>query len=197
MVGLLGMYLRYGAAGAGKDMFNYAKLLGDTFMARTNFGAMFSKLPDQEFERFTKSPLSFVTLVLDAAGLSGGGGTKVYERGIRKSYDKNSPDYSVDLTTQVPDLGITRERWLLGITLGMDRLSSSGMPALKNELEGLGALGTRTDRVGNQIVPNAKKQPAGGTGIIVEMRKLRTNQFYTEFVGSAQRIFDYLVALNQ
>src|SRR5262249_20115789 len=137
MVGLLSMYLNYGKAGAGRDMFNYAKLLGDTFMARTDFGAMFSALPDEDFSRFTKDPMSFVTLVLTAAGLAGTGGTKVYERGIRKSYDKTNADYGVDLTTQVADLAISRERWLLGITLGQDRLSSKGMPALKNELEGL------------------------------------------------------------
>jgi hypothetical protein len=197
MVALLAMYLRYGAAGQGKGMFNYAKLLGDTFMARTDFGAMFARLPDKDFDRYTKAPNTFVTLVLDAAGLSGTGGTKVYERGIRKSYDKKSPDYNVDLTGTVPDLAITRQNWLLGITLGEDRISSSGMPRLKAELEGLGALGARTDRVGGEVVPGKKKQPSGGSGIILEMRKLKDNQSYGDFVATAQRVFDYLVVLNQ
>ena len=92
---------------------------------------------------------------------------------------------------------ITRRNWLLGVTLGEDRISSSGMPQLKGELEGLGALGSRTDRVGSEVIPGQKKQPAGGTGIILEMRKLKVSQLYTDFVASAQRIFEYLVAQNE
>jgi hypothetical protein len=196
LVALLAMYLRYGMAGQGRGMFNYAKLLGDTFMARTDFGAMFRRLPDREYRQFIKEPETFVALVLAAANLTGSDNTKVYERGIRKSYNRTSPDYNVDVSAQIPELGINRRNWLIGVTLGQDRLSSDGLPQLKNELEGLGALGSRTDRVGTEVVPNAKKQPQGGSGIILEMRKLRTGQMYSDFVASAQRIFNYLVALN-
>jgi hypothetical protein len=197
MVALLGMYLRYGAAGPGKGMFNYAKLLGDTFMARTDFGAMFVKLPDKDYKRFTEAPATFVDLVLAAAGLTGTDNTKVYERGIRKSYIKTSPDYNTDLTGEKDGLAITRRNWLLGITLGLDKLSSHTLPSLKSDLEGMGALGGRTDRVGTEVQPKVKKQPAGGRGIILEMRKLKLDQSYDTFAVTAEKVFNYLVELNQ
>ena len=188
LVAMLGIYLYNGSTKAG-GMLNYAKLISNSFMARTDFGAMFNKLPDAERKQFRQDGASFVKLVLDAAGMTGEGDKKVFERGIRKSYDNNSPDYDTDLTMVNRKLGFTRDQWLLGITKGQDRIASRGI------LFGLGALGKRTDRVGDDPAP-AKSAKDKGRGIIVELRNMRRNEYYSDVVSTFRNIFKYLVAFN-
>jgi hypothetical protein len=194
LVAMLGMYLNSGAGG--QPMFNYAKLISNSFMARTDFGSMFAKLPPNEKARYVNDRESFATLVLEAAGMSGEGDKKVFERGIRKSDNKTSPDYNVDVTNDgTLGMNIKRKKWLVEISKGYDPISSHYMPHLKDILMGLGALGTRTDRVGNDPKP-AKGARDKGRGIIVELRNMKGFQTPQEFSDKAQAIFDYIVALN-
>lgn len=195
LVAMLGSYLRFGSASMGPPM-NYAKLISFSFMARTDFAAMFSMLPDRERNRYEKHPEKFVTLVLKACEMPGTGAVKVFERGIRKSYDKMSPDFTVDITTDVAGLAVTREDWLMGVTQGQDKISSTGMPALKRYFEGLGALGAKTDRVGDEPQP-PDGEDRKGTGIIVELRQMQDAQDYTNFIPIAKQVFKYWAALNK
>lgn len=196
MVSLLGMYLNFAAAGVNKPLLNYAKLIANSFMARTDFGKMFYKLPQEEYLRFTRAPQSFVDMVLTAAGMSGTGNTKVFERGVRTSDIKTSPGYKVDLTNDpTSGLDVTRQNWLIKLTLGNDLLSSARMPQHKPRLMGLGALGHRTDRVGDDPVP-PKRAYDKGRGIIVELRNMKLDQAPSDFSETALAIFDYIVDLN-
>ncbi len=196
LVALLGMYLRKGSknGGSGNTLLNYAKLISSAFMARTDFGTMFFKLPYPDIKRFISDRLSFVTLVLDAAGLNGTENVKVFERGIRKSEDRNDPDYTVDLTNSVNELKITRKEWLLQITMGNDLISSSAMPHLSHIFMGLGVLGHRMDKVGKDLSPQSEKDKR--SGIIVELRDMYKDKLPQEFASIAQDIFDYIVAMN-
>jgi len=197
LVAMLSMYLNSGA-GATKGMFKYAKLISNSFLSRTDFGAMFMRLPEEERKRFVNDRDSFVNLVLTAAGMSGTGDTKVFERGVRKSDNPKSPDYTVDATNDAATgLNIKRQVWLRNIAQGWDPLSSYYMPQLKEKyLMGLGALGSKTDRVGNEPLPPKGQKPSG-SGIILEFRNMAESKDYDKFAVTAKQMFDYLVALNQ
>ncbi len=85
--------------------------------------------------------------------MSGQQGGLVFERGIYKANDpkKRTPD-------NVYYIPVTRELWLKDITSGTDWLSSKHIPEMKNMLEGLGALGGRTDQVGDDPDPQNPNQ---------------------------------------
>ncbi len=193
LVAMLAMYLNTGKAGL--PLLNYAKLISSSFMARTDFASMYNHLPDSDRDRFVRDGNSFVDLVLNAAGMPGTGDTRVFERGIRKSDIKTSGDYNTDVVNEVAELAISRRKWLLGITMGTDKISSSGMPHLQNILMGLGALGTRTDRVGND--PKPKKGARNkGEGVILELRNMKLAKTPDQFATAVTDIFNYIVALN-
>ncbi len=193
LVAMLGMYLNTGKAGL--PMLNYAKLISSSFMARTDFGAMYNHLPDSDRDRFVKDPVSFVDLVLNAAGLPGTDATRVFDRGIRKSDVKTSVDYNTNVVNEVAEIAISRRQWLLGITMGGDPISSAGMPHLQHILMGLGALGSRTDRVGNDPKP-LKGAKNKGEGVILELRNMKLAKTPDQFATAVTDIFNYIVALN-
>ena len=190
LVAMLVAYLRFGAASMG-SMLNYAKLISNAILFRTDFGSMFKKLDPVERKPFEDDPQSFTDLVLGAAGQAGTGATAVFERGVRKSTNPKSKDYNKRF-----DIPVTRQAWLTDITTGVDQLSSHHVPAMKSEFEGLGALGLRTDRVGADPAPADPKQKDKGSGIIMEFRNMKKNVPYTKWRGLAISIFDYLSALN-
>ena len=189
--GLVATLVSYLDFGRGTQPLNYAKLISNSTLIRTDFGTWFSMLPGDDKKRFLDDGRgqSFVDLVLSTAGLADKGDQPVFERGVRKSQDKSSPDYNVLLDDK--DLMISRQNWLLAITRGWDPLSSFWMPQLKGELEGLGRLGPKTDKVGKEV---GKDSP--GTGIIMEFRNMAQAVFYDQFPDLALQIFDYIVALN-
>ncbi len=172
-------YLRAGAMPIGAvgpgQAYKYAKLIGK-IMARTDFGSQFKMLDLAERQPFEQNPQTFATLILNAAGL--GGGAHVFERKVRK--DPN------DVAKGVFTFPVSRQDWLIGIVNGSDMLSSKHMPQWKSELEGLGALGSKTDRVNNNVDP----------GVIVEFRQARANVPYTQWRAFATRIFNYIVYMN-
>jgi len=199
MVALLALYLHTGAAARG-DKLNYAKLISSDFMARTDFGTMFLKLPAEDLTRFAIDNETFVDLVLAAAGMAGTGDAKVFERGIRASDIVGTPAYDQDLTADgALGLDVTRAEWLTSITFGIDRISSTAVPQLKKYLMGLGGLGDRTDRVGKDKKPR-KGAKDKGSGIIVELRGMaKSGRAWNaqEFSDTVQSIFEYLSALNK
>ncbi len=82
---------------------------------------------------------------------------------------------------------MTRLDWLVGIAEGKDKLSSFHMPHWKPELEGLGALGGKTDVVG---LNRAK-------GVVLEFRQVSPQMPYTQWRDFANRVFAYLIDLNR
>ncbi|MDX2282632.1 MAG: DUF4157 domain-containing protein [Bacteroidia bacterium] len=193
LVAMLVMYLKEGGEGA--EMLNYTKLISGSFLMRTDFGMLYNMLPDADRDPFVRDPGSFVTLVLDAAGMSGQDNDKVFKRGIRKSYDKKSPDYTVDISGQVPGLNITRRQWLLQITMGNDLLSAKfASGELKKQLESLGGLGSKLDRVGDETSKQGKDLDP--TGVIMEFRNMKKFIHYRDFVPILDRVFKYLAATN-
>ncbi|MGL4649454.1 MAG: DUF4157 domain-containing protein [Caldilineaceae bacterium] len=196
LVTLLASYLIAGSRAKSTIMFNYPKLISDAFLSRTDFASIFQMLPDNEYRDYILAPQTFVDLVLAAASMPGTGAAKVWERGVRKSYDRRNPDYTVDLTDDTSlQLGVTRAQWLLRITLGEDLISSKAVPAMKAYFEGLGALGARTDRVGDDPAPQ-KGALKKGSGIILELRRMAPFQLHTAFAQTAMSVFDYIVAFN-
>jgi hypothetical protein len=132
-------------------------------------------------------------LVLNIAGLPGTGGSLVYDRGIRKSYNPTSPDYNVNIVPTITGLNISRENWLKGITQGNDNLSAKfASGELEKQLEGLGALGPKLDKTG----PNELAGINDPTGIIMEFRNMRQGKTHHEFINSIVAIFQYLGNIN-
>ncbi len=163
------------AASAGRA-FDYAKLIGK-LMARTDLGSQFLMLDQNERQPFEQNPDTFVTLILNAAGMAGTEDTHVFERGVKnKAGDANQGMFTFP---------VSRKDWLIGITEGKDRLSSHHMPQWKSELEGLGALGDKTDTVGNNQ-----------QGVIAEFRGVQQQMPYLAWRPFAVDVFKYLVQLN-
>jgi hypothetical protein len=176
---------------------NYAKLISNSILLRTDLGSMFLKLGTDERERYANDPGAFVTLVMGAANpRNNSPDLPVIERGVRKSYRQGASGYNKLVDNAATRL--TRREWLTAITTGVDPLSSHHMPKLKSYLEGLGALGPTTDKVGGEDAP---EKPIGGkdrgSGIVMEFRNMRKNVAFGSWHPLAQSIFDYLVELNQ
>lgn len=176
---------------------NYAKLMSNSVLVRTDFGSMFKKLDPDEREEYENDPDTFVNLVMGvAAPVTASADVPVIERGVRKGYTPGTKAYTQLVNSPVTTL--TRRQWLSGITRGVDLLSSHHMAALKSQLEGLGALGPTTDKVAGEAAP---AHPLGakdrGSGIVVEFRNMRKNVAWDRWHGLAADIFDYIVELNQ
>jgi hypothetical protein len=157
---------------------------------------MFDKLPALEQIYFQNHPDQFADLAMQAANLANTGGTLLFDRGVRVSNQPTSWSYNSDhARAWHSPVGMTRSSWLEGVTQGRDSISSAQRPGKKDTLEGLGALGNRTDRVGNDPVV-AQHVRNKGRGIILELRQMRDVQTPAQFALTAQRIFDYVAALN-
>lgn len=120
----------------------------------------------------------------------------LFDRGVRKSNEPASSSYNKDhARARRTPLGMTRGNWLEGLTDGRDSISSAQQRGARGTLEGLGALGDRTDRVGNDpAVAQAVRNK--GRGVILELRQMRTNKTPNEFRVIAQAVFGYIAALN-
>lgn len=191
LVSLLAGYLTNGNEG---QPLNYAKLISGGFLVRTDFGSIFNMLPEADKKAFLDPDknssgtrgASFVDVVLDAAGFGGTAGEKVFKRGIKAENKPNAP------VLDIPALNITRGEWLSAIAHGWDPLSSAFNPALKGELEGLGALGGKADKVGGEV----GKEDGKRTGVVMEFRRMAQDADHKRWTDLALKTFDYIVALN-
>lgn len=156
--------------------FDYAKLIGK-LMARTDFASQFKMLDPQERQPFEQNPQTFVDLILNAAGMAGTYDTLVFERAIKNK--------AGDPSQGVFNFPVTRKDWLWMIVQGTDQLSSKAMPHWKDELEGLGALGGKTDALAS-----------GERGVIAEFRTVQMQMPYTQWRQFATEVFAYLTQLN-
>ncbi len=197
MTAFLTTYIRFGQKQTPTyPPLNYTKLVSNSLLLRTDFASMFKKLNPDEQEQYVRDPASFVDVIMSAADPTNkSADLPVIERGVRKSYRPTSKDYTKLVNS--PATRLTRRQWLTGITQGVDLLSTHHMPALQSELEGLGALGPTTDKVGGEGAPVAPLGPKDkGSGIVMEFRNMRKNVPFGNWSPMALGIFDYLSELN-
>lgn len=174
----------------------YAKNL-TMFLARTDFKKMFSLLPRNELDLFGGAAYggdngkvaAFVAMVTKAITDSGRPinlDRRVFERGI-KGGDGHT----------IKNIDITCRAWLEGIANGSgDLLSSKYQAAIGNlnnagELESMGNLGGKVDRVGTDA-----GNLASYTGIVTEFRGETGQRTPDEWKPYAVKVFNYLKQLN-
>jgi hypothetical protein len=197
LVAFTSSYIKFGGKQSdGYPPMNYTKLISNSVLVRTDFGSMFKKLDANEREEYEEYPDRFVKAVMDAAvPTNASPDAPVIERGVRQSYRPGSKGYTKLVDNAATRL--TRREWLTAITTGVDLLSSHHMPRLAKDLEGLGALGPTTDKVGGDTAPVA---PLGtrdrGSGIVMEFRNMRKNVPWTKWHSLAADTFDYISELN-
>jgi len=172
LVTLLASYLIRGD----EQTLSYAKNIA-ILMARTDFATQFKQLlPEEQQYLKAGNGAAFVNLVLDAAGLAGTEATPLFRQGL--NYAPNKKNLLDDLT---------RGKWLRGIAKGTDYLTKKNIGQKRGgEMESLGALGKKTEKVGN----DRKAAP------IFELRRIKQSVPYTDWPNLALDIFDYLRALN-
>lgn len=191
MAALLVSYLVFGSSDSG-GLLNYAKLISNSIMLRTDFGSLFMKLPEKDYDVLIHNPRGFMTWILQIAELDTEPDEAVFQRGVQKSNDPNDPGYGVK--DDDAGLAISRRDWLLGISMGVDHLSAKTNRALSAKLEGLGALGGAFDAVGDEAGKKPKNQTR--TGAVMEFRNMPKDVFYKDWGPLALRTFDYIAGLN-
>jgi hypothetical protein len=145
---------------------NYAKA-SLTLLARTDFAEMFTHLPQEERDFFSRHPAEFEQLVLDAEGTNLNPKRRVLERGVHNER-----------------VGPTRRAWLLGIAGGNDLMKKS----TDERLFGYGELGNKKDDVGP-----GRAEP----GEILEFRTMGKSVPWDEWLPMGERIFAYIADLNR
>ena len=163
--GLLSLIFTYLKKGSTDDM-DYPKLIAP-LMARTDFSAMFSQVPEAAY--FKARPKVWVDWILESLGMTGQKNYYVFTRGMRGE-----------------EFGPSRKEWLTEMLDGTDLLTQ----AASNEYfyMSMGKLGAKTEQVGQK----KKKTQAP----IFEMRRMTADVPYKEWRGLALDVFDYIYALN-
>jgi hypothetical protein len=185
---------------------NYAKLISNSILLRTDFGSMFKKLSVAERQHYENTPDEFVALVMEACkppnntppqqSLEEWSNIAVLERGVRRGYTRGTRAYNQRVNS--PATRLTRGEWLTSITQGRDLLSSYHVPELASQLEGLGALGPVTDPIGEaptetELIGERDR----GQGMVMEFRNMKKDVPYPRWRDLALGIFDYIRALNE
>lgn len=197
---MLLLYLRRGAVVPGvgpyAQAFKYAKIVA-IIMARTDFAGMFRQLPPPEKDHYTKRPEDWVKFVLDAASDTYHGADfrsdgNVIARGMKGDPPKFKKNGSISKAGKVTPIPISRKDWLMAMLLGHDLLNAETFarykPKEKVQFSGaFGALGTKTDDVG---ALQAHK------GVILELREVRHDRDYRDWMQFAEDVFDYIMQLN-
>jgi hypothetical protein len=202
LVAYIYRYLSMGAFvhGQNAQAFNlatpYAKNL-TMFLARTDFKRMFGMLPRDELDLYGGAAYgggdaevtAFVAMVAKAITDSGRAvnlDRRVFERGI-----KNADGVTVK------NIDVNCRAWLRDVASGTgDQLSSKyqgaiGQAGIASELESMGNLGAKADRVGADAAG-----AANFTGIVTEFRGDTGQKLPAEWKPYAVTVFTYLKQLN-
>jgi hypothetical protein len=175
LVGLLSVILSYLRAGESRGL-EYPKQIADTFLlARTDLAQMFKMLPKKERDFFQMNGSHWVNLVMQlakAAEIEGDAKDRVILHGVRPN-----------ALAPFRPVGPTRELWLIYMYKGVDLLSG----VLDDELESMGALEAKTEKVGAEN----KDAP------IFELRGAQTTKIpLTEWKPFATQVYQYLFLLQ-
>jgi hypothetical protein len=139
LMALLWTYIR----AANVNLPNYAKAIAP-IMARTDFAKIFKMLPANEQVMFKQhGGQDFVDLMQECP----------YIQGLNMAQPLFLGVYAGDATKNNQMLAaLTRDSWLKGITQGVDQLTQKSFPStqksVRAEMESLGSLGKKTDKVG-------------------------------------------------
>lgn len=198
LVTLLISYLIAGADYADKSVDVYYRSLPyikhlTILMARTDFATLFKQLPKNEQVYFKQNPGKWLDMIMNGAkrveskDWSDGIAGKVVERKKRPEDDEDYEDFPVS---------VSREDWLYGLLNGYDLMSASYYNSMtkygremKDELEGMGKLGSKVDKVGKD------KKTIESAGIF-EFRKVEDNMPLDKWCEFAIDAYNYIVKLN-
>jgi len=184
LTGLVAMLIAYMDMGKEGLVRSYAKTIAPV-MARTDFATMFAMLPDNERDYYSgDNGGKFVDLLKGAGYNWWTMGNSIYSGGIKESQEPN--EWYKDLK---------RRDWLKGMTApstgtGSDQLTGVHYPTQrgKDEIEGLGSYGNRTDPV--NTLAGVIRVP------ILELRSLptMTPAEFSDFAIKLARLVTYLNA---
>ena len=187
--GLLALLANYLITGDKQFEGANAKSIAGALMARTDFAHNFKQLNAGLAKHYRNQPEAFVALALDAAGMTGRGGDRVFRHEVER-YEAGNP---TPTKTTIP---LTRQDWLHNIPLGTDKLKHPTLlPATEETAAGmegihksLGALGTVEDQVG----PEKEKMKA----VVVEFRRMRAPLTVDDLLPLAVAVFDLIEQVN-
>ncbi|TWT00227.1 hypothetical protein [Reyranella sp. CPCC 100927] len=161
LVSLIGAYLHRGASNSGQGLGAVKQLW--FIMSRTDFGALFRQLPDDERQRYQQAPRDWVDYI--CATVMPAINPAAYTPAMNPDgwlIDRLITDYKELQGDQRVQIEITRRDWLTAMTNGTDLLTAAAHPhrwwKRKNlkmyfdvhgepRLRGSGALGTKMDEV--------------------------------------------------
>lgn len=192
--GLLTMIAQYLTMGSGNGFLKTAKYM--TFiMARTDFGAMFNNLDDEEKNHYSNDRNAWVIYVCD---------------NVMNNIDRTQPVINKQINDghnlprgQMITIPITREDWLSNIAGGRDlltkhanevnwysskahkRIYKDSRTNLGHRLRGFGELGARFDDLLNDQI-----------GAIFEFRSMAVDIPYTDWQALARQTYQYFRAIN-
>ncbi|MFG2881746.1 DUF4157 domain-containing protein [Streptomyces sp. NPDC048297] len=167
-----------------------AKSIAGALMARTDFAHSFSLLPPNLADHFQENPDAFVALVLQAAGMTGRGGERVFGNSVERGQAN-------DRTRTI--VALTRDAWLRAIPSGSDLLKNwehltadergtvDDEPGARAVHKSLGALGTQQNLVGPQGDQEA---------IVAELRRMKDHIATAELTPLAVAVFTLVERLN-
>jgi hypothetical protein len=185
---MISQYLHAGSLGGTRA---YAKDMAYA-MARTDFAAMFSSLPQAERSYFQQNPEAWVQYALQTARLPPNSANerlinqRISDGGVLRPFSASPPIH----------LPLTRGAWLRAMaspTQPRDLFTASataGVPEYtdgngKSRLHALGLLGNRQDAVGH-----------GKDGVIVELRQMQRKVPWPDWIKLAYTMVDYITELN-
>jgi len=144
-------------------------------MARTDYAAIYSRLPLAERNYFTAHPDEFEDYILTTINLQNTGNRQVFRHGFMDNNDR------------IFISSLTRSAWLRGITQGTDKLKKNNWSRRKIE-PALGSMGNNVD--------NNVGGLAGIDGIILELRRIQGPIPIAQWLPLAQRIGIFINAIN-
>ncbi|MFN2505308.1 MAG: DUF4157 domain-containing protein [Acidimicrobiales bacterium] len=195
--GLISYIARYAVMGDTPTPMLYAKA-NTIFLAKTDLGALFRKLPDDELDLYEGDGAAFEKLVATALADKWDASRRIFVSGIQNPQDEDNP---VELKLKLGE-------WVNAIAEhGVDLLSSSyhkqvlatstDQPALatsalyKTQLESMGGLGSKMDALEGE-------QAGEETGFVMEFRANTDPSLKPkDWPDYGLTIFDYLEALNR
>jgi hypothetical protein len=183
LMSLIYVYLKRGKQGVG----TYPKALFP-MLGITDFGTMFTLLPDDDQDPFLANAQRFEDINLDAAGLTGTGGTAFFEGGFASPLTNMTVLQSQQTAAALG--AITRHDWLTDIPNGVDRLSKGY--ANIGALESMGKL-NRGEQVGKTHIFSANTTSGAP---ILELRRHMGHLGINNWKDWALDMYDFIVKLN-
>ncbi|WP_399495440.1 DUF4157 domain-containing protein [Streptomyces sp. P9(2023)] len=166
-----------------------AKSIAGALMARTDFAHAFKRLPQNLADHFQADPAAFTALVLEAAGMPGTGGERVFGNKVERGLANDRTQTTVTLT---------RAQWLGALPAGRDLLKNwEHLAGDEREMvdqgsaeavhKSLGALGEQQNLVGPQGDQEA---------VVAELRRMQDGLPAAQLKPLAVAVYELVERLN-